>query len=253
MIRLILTLFFPYYLIAQSPLYPEMVLVEGGTFAMGDNWGEGFDDALPLHNVTLSNFSISKTEVTIKQYRQFCKETGCKMPDETIDGPYDSPLLDAYPMVYVTWADAVAYCKWLGRKLGGNYRLPTEAEWEYAARGGKFNRNTKYSGGNSMDYVGWYEDNSKEELCFVAKKKPNELGIYDMSGNVWEWCLDWYDEEYYITSPSTNPKGPSTGTERVIRGGSYYSPAFYSRVNLRFSIDPEEREGLIGFRVVLTQ
>jgi formylglycine-generating enzyme len=198
--------------------YPEMVLVEGGSFTMGDEWGMGSEDELPTHEVSLKNFKISKTEVTVKQYRQFCRETGRSMPEAPSWGWQDNN-----PMVNVNWHDAVAYCDWLSDKMDGLYRLPTEAEWEYAARGGKNSKGFKYSGGQSMHSVGWFSENSNSRTQAVASKKPNELGIYDMSGNVWEWCSDWYGKDYYANSPSSNPRGPSSGSNRVLRGGSWNS------------------------------
>jgi formylglycine-generating enzyme len=226
--------------------YPEMVLVEGGSFTMGDEWGMGSEDELPTHEVSLKNFKISKTEVTVKQYRQFCRETGRSMPEAPSWGWQDNN-----PMVNVSWNDAVAYCDWLSDKMDGLYRLPTEAEWEYAARGGKNSKGFKYSGGQSMHSVGWFSENSNSRTQAVASKKPNELGIYDMSGNVWEWCSDWYGKDYYANSPSSNPRGPSSGSSRVLRGGGWYSDAARCRVARRYGSTPDYRNFNGGFRVVL--
>lgn len=224
--------------------YPEMVLVEGGSFTMGDEWGMGYKDELPTHEVSLKNFKISKTEVTVKQYRQFCRETGRSMPETPFWDWHDNN-----PIVNVSWHDAVAYCDWLSDKMDGLYRLPTEAEWEYAARGGKKSKGYKYSGGQSLPAVGWSDDNSTQ---VVASKKPNELGIYDMSGNVWEWCSDWYGAEYYVNSPSSNPRGPSSGSYRVLRGGGWYNGATLCRVAQRRGNPPGGRYDNLGFRVVLS-
>jgi formylglycine-generating enzyme required for sulfatase activity len=155
-----------------------------------------------------------------------------------------------HPMVMVSWNDAVAYCNWLSDELNGDYRLPTEAEWEYAARGGKKNTSYIYAGSNDLDEVGWNQDNSGAQANSVMKKKPNELGLYDMSGNVWEWCRDWYEKEYYAKSPSTNPKGAATGSYRVLRGGGWYGPAAYCRVANRNYRTPDARFNDGGFRVV---
>ncbi len=227
--------------------YPEMVLVEGGTFTMGDNEMEGDKDEQPVHEVTLKTFSIAKTETTVLQWRTFCNATGRSFPKE-MEGK-----VDAAPMAYVSWHDAVAYTDWLADKTGKNYRLPTEAEWEYAARGGNKSQGHKYSGGRSLDNVGWFTDNAKDGTKKVAFKRANELGIYDMSGNVWEWCRDWYSESYYATSPKDNPKGPSTGGSRVLRGGSWYGAAGLSRVADRSNTAPGYRNLNGGFRVVLSQ
>lgn len=228
--------------------YPEMILVEGGTFTMGDEWMLGDADEQPTHEVTLKNYKIGKTEVTVKQYRAFCNATGKSMPDTP-----DWGWQDSHPIVNVSWHDAVAYCDWLSEKQGGLYRLPTEAEWEYAARGGKNSTGYKYSGSQSAYTVGWIKDNSNSKIHAVAQKKGNELGIYDMTGNVWEWCADWYDENYYANSPSSNPRGPASGAYRVIRGGGWNYSAAFSRVANRNLNTPSYRLSRNGFRVVLSQ
>jgi TPR repeat protein/formylglycine-generating enzyme required for sulfatase activity len=225
--------------------YPQMVYVEGGTFSMGDDLN---NYAKPIHKVTLSNFKISKTLVTVKQFREFCLQSGRSMSD------YDAPTWgwhDNHPMVNVSWDEAVAYCDWLSEKMNADYRLPTEAEWEYAARGGKLSKNTEYSGSNNADLVAWHKDNSGSKTHAVATKKANELGLYDMSGNVWEWCHDWYDEGYYASSPSSNPKGPSTGSIRVSRGGSWEHSYSCCRIVYRSYYPPDCGFEMIGFRVVL--
>lgn len=170
---------------AQS--YPEMIKVEGGTFTMGDSEMEGGETEQPTHEVTLKSFSIAKTETTVLQWKTYCSATGHKMPDETPSWGW----IDAHPIVNVNYDDAVAYCDWLSDKTGELYRLPTESEWEYAARGGKQSKGYKYSGGQSIDMTGWYDGNSNNQIQAVAQKRANELGIYDMSGNVLEWCKDW--------------------------------------------------------------
>ncbi len=137
--------------------------------------------------------------------------------------------------------------------MDGLFRLPTEAEWEYAARGGKNSKDFKYSGGQSMQNVGWYSENSNRRTQVVANKRPNELGLYDMSGNVWEWCRDWYDDNYYSNSPVSNPRGPSSGSDRVLRGGSWYDNPTYCRVAYRARDRPVNRLNNSGFRVVLSQ
>lgn len=229
-------------------LYPEMVFVEGGSFIMGDNWGMGSEDELPTHEVSLKSFKISKTEVTVKQYRQFCVETGRFMPIAPSWG-----WKDRHPIINVTYNDAVSYCNWLGEKFGGDWRLPTEAEWEYAARGGNKSKGYTYAGSNDLESVAWFEDNAGGQTNNVSRKKPNELGIYDMSGNVWEWCKDWYAENYYSNNSNNNPRGPASGSKRVLRGGSYYFKAKYCNVASRNRDTPDFRSINFGFRVVLSQ
>jgi formylglycine-generating enzyme required for sulfatase activity len=160
---------------------------------------------------------------------------------------------DKHPMVKVTYNDAVSYCNWLGEKFGGDWRLPTEAEWEYAARGGNKSNRYTYAGGDELEKVAWFEDNADWQTQAVGRKKANELGIYDMSGNVWELCKDWYGEDYYKTSPATNPKGPASGEYRVLRGGGWVDRAAYCRVAGRSGGAPSDRDHDFGFRVVLSQ
>ena len=222
------------------PAKPEMVKVEGGTFTMGS------DTKKPAHSVSLSNFSIGKYEVTVGQYKAFCTATSRKMPDAPEWGWNDN-----HPMVLVNYNDCVAYCNWLGEEYGGSWRLPTEAEWEYAARGGNKSIKYQYSGGSDLDELGWYADNSSGQANYVGRKKPNELGIYDMSGNVWEWCKDWYGA--YTAEAQTNPKGASSGTFRVLRGGGWDGTSAGCRVAFRTYRGPTYRYSRIGFRVVLSQ
>ena len=228
------------------PTKPEVVFVEGGTFSMGSNRGE--KDESPVHSVTIDSFSIGKYEVTVGQYRAFCIETNRSMPEVPIWG-----WQDHHPMGNVSYDDAVAYCNWLVRKFGGNWRLPTEAEWEYAARGGNKSKGYIYSGSNDFETVAWFDENAGEETNSVGRKKPNELGIYDMSGNLWEWCSDWYDENYYSNSPGSNPQGPSSGYNRVMRGGSWTLFATNCPVSVRAYDSPEFKIYDYGFRVVLSR
>ena len=151
----------------------------------------------------------------------------------------------------VNYNDCVAYCNWLGEEYGGNWRLPTEAEWEYAARGGNKSKGYLYSGSNDPDIAGWYKDNSGGQTNSVGRKNPNELGIYDMSGNVWDWCRDWY--EPYTAEAQTNPRGSTSGSCRVLRGGGWYNTATRCRVIRRTYCDPSYRFNDFGFRVVLVQ
>jgi formylglycine-generating enzyme required for sulfatase activity len=226
--------------------YPEMVTVEGGTFTMGDMEMEGEKREQPTHQVTLKTFKIATTETTVAQWRVFCSATSRAMPKAPTWG-----WIDNHPIVNVNYSDAVAYCDWLAEKLDAECRLPTEAEWEYAARGGKQSANNKYSAGPILDNAGWYSANSNNQTHPVAQKKANELGLYDMSGNVFEWCKDWYGK--YSSDSQTNPKGPASGTYRVMRGGSWYFSASRCRVAYRNSYGPNYRRISCGFRVVFSQ
>jgi len=208
----------------------NMVFVEGGTFQMGSNSGDS--DEKPVHTVTVKGFWISKYEVTQAEYSR-------------VMGTNPSYFkCDDCPVENVSWEDAVEYA----RRVGG--RLPTEAEWEYAARGGTQSRGYRYSGSNNLDEIGWYNNNSGSKTHPVGQKQPNELGLYDMSGNVWEWCEDWYSSEYYQNSPQVEPKGPSSGTDRVLRGGSWRDSDIGCRQTNRSRDRPAFRLHLIGFRCV---
>ncbi len=233
---------------ATAQVYPSMVTVEGGTFAMGDEYGTGEPDERPSHRVTLKAFKIARTPTTVLQYREFCRATGREMPQTPDWGWHED-----HPMSNVNWEDAVAYCNWLSEKTGKSYRLPTEAEWEYAARGGRRSKGYTYSGGQNMGEVGWYKDNSNGQVQPVAQKKANELGLYDMSGNIWEWCWDWYGKAYYISAPAVNPKGVETGTARVIRGGSWSFVESSCRVPNRGNGGTGRRTINRGFRVALSR
>jgi formylglycine-generating enzyme required for sulfatase activity len=224
------------------PAKPEVVLVQGGTFTMGSTIEE---DETP-HSVTLSSYSIGKYPVTVGQYKKYCTATGTAMPE----APYWG-WNDKHPIVNVNYNDAVAYCNWLGKTYGGDWRLPTEAQWEFAARGGNKSRHYTYSGSNDLDAVGWYADNAGSKIHAVATKNTNELGIYDMSGNVWEWCKEWYGN--YSAAAQTNPKGATSGSYRVLRGGSWCYSAATCRVANRINFDPSYRNDYNGFRVVLSQ
>lgn len=214
-----------------------MVVVEGGEFLMGNPAGLSQQKALPAHKVRVRSFSIDRYEVTVGQFSEFCRATAQKMPEQP-------PFSQAnHPVVNVMWREANAYAQWRGK------RLPTEAEWEYAARGGSRSKGFKFSGSDSLAEVGWYLKNSKEQTHPVGTKKPNELGIFDMSGNAFEWCSDWSSETYYASSPIDNPTGPATGDEKVIRGGCWYDGDIAgTRVAHRGSFDPQDTFMYIGFR-----
>ena len=217
------------------------VFVEGGSFLMGCNEQdkECYADEQPLHKVTLSSFYIAKYEVTVKQYRDYCEKTGKAMPKEPSYGWQDD-----FPVVNVTWDDAKAYAEYMG------CRLPSEAEWEYAAKGGKKSEGYLYSGSNDWDEVGWSYENSDKMPHPVGTKKPNELGIYDMSGNAWEWCSDNYGLYYYAESPAVNPRGPSKGLGKVNRGGCFAFDYLLLNVHHRRCSAPDATGTGTGFRLV---
>lgn len=229
-------------------LIDNMIKVEGGTFMMGAtssrsrNSSLNYDsdaqsDESPVHSVRLSDFSIGKYEVTQEEW-------------EAVMGNNPSYSKGANkPVEQVSWNDCQEFIKKLNLLTGLQFRLPTEAEWEYAARGGNKSKGYKYSGSNNIGDVAWYCDNSSSTTHQVGTKQPNELGIYDMSGNVYEWCSDWYSGSYYSSSPSTNPTGPSTGSGRVSRGGGWGNLAQYCRVSIRNSFFPGSRSNYIGFRL----
>jgi len=161
---------------------------------------------------------------------------------------------DNLPVESVSWNDIQKFLKKLNQQTGKNYRLPTEAEWEYAARGGSVETHGRvslqYAGSNNIDEVAWYGDNSGSKTHTVGQKKPNELGLYDMSGNVWEWCNDWHDEKYCKNSPQNNPQGANSGEYRVVRGGSWGLNTWHCRVANRLRRNPGYRFNYLGFRLV---
>ena len=223
-------------------LYDDMVYVEGGTFTMGatsEQDSDAYDNEKPAHQVTLSSFYICKHEVTQEEW-------------EAVMGSNPSNFKgNRLPVENVSWEDCQTFISKLNSITGKHYRLPTEAEWEYAARGGNRSNGYKYSGSNILSNVAWYDDNSGNKTHEVMTKSPNELGLYDMSGNVLEWCSDWYNGEYYAISPSNNPKGPSSGSYRVRRGGSWFNFARFCRVSYRSDRAPSHRCSDLGLRLVL--
>ncbi len=219
----------------------DMLYVEGGTFMMGATEEQGddaYDSEKPVHSVTLSDYYIGKFEVTQGLWKAIMDNNN---PSNFQNG-------DDYPMYYVNWEEAQEFCKKLSQLTGKTYVLPTEAQWEYAARGGVKSRGYKYSGSNTIGNVAWYSSNSSSTNP-VGRKQANELGLYDMSGNVWEWCSDWYG--YYSSESQSNPTGPSTGSYRVVRGGSWHDFARRCRVSHRNGINRSLRGSNYGFRVVL--
>jgi len=243
----------------------NMIYVEGGTFTMGCTGEQGSDcsnDECPAHQVTLGSFYMGETEVTQGLWRAV-------MGNEPYSGAWTDELGRgiSYPAYMVSWDDCQEFVRKLNRLVsdqlpaGWHFALPTEAQWEYAARGGNQSQGYKYSGSGNINDVAWFEDNSYVKGSSspdygthpVKRKQPNALGLYDMSGNVWEWCQDVYDWAYYEVSPSTNPQGPvaTEGSYRVLRGGSWYYSARTCRVSYRYDYDPGYCFSSYGFRLAL--
>lgn len=222
----------------------KMIWVEGGRFDMGSPAGVGYSDEAPRHSVTLDGYWIAETEVTQGLWRAVMgAEKGW-----TQGYGYGTN----YPAYYVSYTEAIDFCKELNAKTNYkyNFTLPTEAQWEYAARGGNKSNGYTYSGSNTLDNVAWYYNNSSFKTHVVKTKAANELGIYDMSGNVEEWCSDWYGSKYYSESGNLhNPKGPSTGGRRVLRGGSWFYDADNCRVANRYYNNSGASGSDIGFRL----
>lgn len=215
----------------------SMVAVEGGTFQMGSTDSEADDDEKPVHQVRVSSFAIGQTEVTQELW-------------EAVMGSNPSNFQGSkLPVEKVSWNDCQTFITKLNQLTGQQFRLPTEAEWEFAARGGNSSRGYKYSGSDDIDAVAWYRSNSSIKTHEVATKTPNELGIYDMSGNVWEWCQDWYGS--YSSSAQTNPTGPATGSNRVYRGGCWGSNVGNCRVAYRINSPPTGTYYNLGLRLAL--
>jgi formylglycine-generating enzyme required for sulfatase activity len=232
----------------------DMVAVAGGTFTMGaaDDDPDAYDLEKPAHGVTLSDFYIGRVEVT---QALWLAVTGSWTPGYEPSATYG--LGAGYPAYYVSWNDIQSFISALNTQTGKTYRLPTEAEWEYAARGGAQSGGYRYSGSNTIGEVAWYWDNIPSQTFGQAgygtqpagTKAANELGIYDMTGNVFEWCSDWYGSTYYTADAQTDPAGPSTGFNRVFRGGGWINGARGCRVSYRAYDTPDYRYADLGFRL----
>jgi formylglycine-generating enzyme required for sulfatase activity len=218
-----------------------MIHVIGGTFTMGCTSEQGYDcetDEKPAHQVEMDNFYIGKYEITQAQWKAVMGYNPSKFKGDDL------------PVENVSWHEAQEFILKLNNQTTyRQYRLPTEAEWEYAARGGAQSRGYKYSGSNIVNEVAWYKDNSGGHTYPTGRKRANELGIYDMSGNVREWCSDWYGE--YDSSSQINPQGAYSGSDRVSRGGSWYRKDINCRVTFRGNRNPDNRYEYIGFRVAV--
>ena len=235
----------------------DMVLVEGGTYMMGDpngDWDNEYCIEVP-HKVTLSSFYICKYEVTEALWTAVMGSN-----------PSRHKLGDNYPVEQVNWYDCQDFVEKLSELTGRHFRLPTEAEWEYAARGGKRSRGYRYSGSYALDEIGWHAGNAKRyswsslgDKKEVGTKKPNELGLYDMTGNVNEWCQDKLGNDYYRHSPTINPQGPDRSSEkdnRCFRGGSVWEDDKYDYLKVyhrpRGGMPPEEKYGHLGLRLAMS-
>ncbi len=293
----IIVLFIPFFTYSQSD--PAMILVKGGSFSMGNPYTDaakkGDADEKPVHQVKVNDFYIGKYEVSVKEYKDFINDNtftefaslrSHKMPatpdttwmSEHSDTKkhYESTLLkwwgwiDEFPMQYLTWYDAVAYCNWLSSKKGLNkcytynettksvtcdftqngYRLPTESEWEFAAAGGTLTKGYRFSGSNNSADVVWYDETtSYKGPQKIGTKAANELGIYDMTGNVWEWCYDYYSPFYYNNSTKENPINETATGYKVIRGGAWHYRLEYATVYTRDGPEPSYTNYNYGFRL----
>jgi len=258
---LLLILFIIFNCTQNKKINIEMVYVESGKFMMGDD--SGAENEKPVHEVKITkSFYISKYEITFKQFDAFCEDVKKNKPNDRGWGR------DNLPVIHVNWYEALAFCNWLSKTEGlkpcyykknnkwvfdvnaNGYRLPTEAEWEYTARGGKHSKGYIYSGSNNPDEIAWYSNNADNHPHPVGQKKPNELGLYDMSGNVWEWCWDGHDDDFYKTSPVTDPIGKSAWFQEK-RGGSWKGSIAGLKVSFRNSDYPApDITNDVGFRII---
>ncbi|MBP7201285.1 MAG: SUMF1/EgtB/PvdO family nonheme iron enzyme [Mesotoga sp.] len=267
---LIVLTFICLHLSAAQPNESSFVRVSGGSFLMGNVSEKSFDNESPVHVVDITyDFLISKYETTFAQFDEFCEQTVREKSSDNGWGRQNRPV------IFVSWWDATEYCNWLSSKAGFppaynssgylidgkgevtsspskavGYRLPTEAEWEYVARGADLSKTTLYSGHDEPDIVAWYNINSDWKTSEVGAKQPNEIGVFDMSGNVWEWCHDWYASYPYLEQ--TDPCVFSEGNYRVIRGGSWHDFEKYLRVSARSGYTPTGAAKDVGFRVCRT-
>ena len=220
----------------------ELVQVKGGCFLMGDVFDSGGSDERPAHEVCVADFSLGRYPVTQREWQGVMGSNPSQYRGE-----------EGLPVENVSWDDAQAFVKALSERTGRKWRLPTEAEWEYAARGA--GKKQKYPGTSreaELEQYAWLESNSGLKTHPVGTRKPNDLGLYDMAGNVWQWVQDRYDRDYYRQSPRQNPQGDPFGANRILKGGSAYQQATFLRVSYRDYQDPEKRGNCIGLRLALT-
>ncbi len=242
----------------------KLILIPGGEFLMGSppSVKGRFSSEGPVHQVYIGPFYLAETEVTVGQWRKFIEETSYEWDKWSLLKEYAPG--DNYPIVFINWADAEAFCHWLAAREGKRYRLPTEAEWEKAARGGLEGKNYPWGDeepdGSQCNFADkntdlpWTDKNADDGYAYTAPVRsypPNGYGLYDMAGNVWEWCQDWYDWEYYQKSPRENPKGSASGIDRSIRGGSWCNDANIIRCAFRGFLLPVVPSHPRGFRVAM--
>lgn len=213
----------------------KMIAVDGGSFMMGT---DDYDWAKPVHKITLSSFYMGENEVTQALWEAVMDDNHGRQDDSNA------------PVEQVSWNDCQEFVQKLSKITGKNYRLPTEAEWEFAARGGNNSKGYTHSGGNDISIMAWSHSDDISKSAPVKGKQPNELGIYDMSGNVCEWCSDWYSTSYFANSPSLDPKGPDRGSYKIYRGGSRSGGAFFCTVIYRDGRHPTRRNMELGLRIV---
>jgi len=221
----------------NEEVFIEMVKVPGGSFTMG--YKNGYPNELPVHKVLLDDYFIGKYELNQKIWFSVIGNNPAHFKDST-DGPVEM----------VTYFEVLEFIDKLNKLTELQFRLPTEAEWEYAANGGETGKRTRYAGSYKIDEVAWYEKNSGDRTHTVGQKLPNELGVFDMSGNVYEWTQDWYKR--YKGKEQVNPQGPEKGKHKVIRGGCWHDNRDGCRVQCRVEMPPDDRNGCLGFRLALT-
>lgn len=232
------------YAVSVGGVSFKMINVQGGSFEMGSNTE---DDEKPIHSVNVSDFSIAEFEVT-QELWEAVMGTSIRTQRDKASSSYSIYGEGAnYPMYYVSYNEVQDFINELNRRTGKSFRLPSEAEWEFAARGGNNSKGFQYAGGNNLSDVAWYDANSVSNTHQVGLKRSNELGLYDMSGNVWEWCADWYGN--YSSSKQTDPQGANSGSDRVVRGGGWFSGASGCRVAFRSYFSPGFRDYILGFRL----
>lgn len=219
-----------------------MVHVEGGSFTMGATKEQNSQtlDQKPAHKVTLSQYYIGETAVTQELW------------EAVMDVNPSCFKAQKHPVEMVSWDDCQEFIARLNQLTGETFRLPTEAEWEFAARGGNKSKGFRYAGSDNLSDVAWYDDNANDQTHPIKSKLANELGLYDMNGNVWEWCNDWYSMDYYEISPKNNPQGPDSGSGRVNRGGSWYTNMTRLRISVRDGNASNSRYSALGFRLAMS-
>jgi formylglycine-generating enzyme required for sulfatase activity len=255
----------------------NLIFIDGGGFMMGcDNPDllQCHQNEQPKHHVAVKSFYLGKYELSIKHFKEFIDETNYETDVSKVkkmklyngkdyedfkdisfkhrpDGKERSSIEYHYPVIFISHNDATEFCKWVSKKTGKVFRLPTEAEWEYAAKGGLNRDSFTFSGSDSIEAVAYYKENGLNKPHPPGELVPNSLGLYDMSGNVWEWCSDYFSESYYSLSPENNPKGPLGGSRNTVRGGSYGNYKNAMTLTKRIGFEPNTVAPYIGFRIVM--